>query len=276
LEKEVAALLSQPEKQSNARIRVEAAIREDFTLRAFEFLELYLDTISTRADYMGKAKSMPPDMEEAICSLMYAGDRLASEILELPVIKKMLTSKFESSYTKDREGKRIRDWGAAVSDDATVGGYPVNEDLIACLSVNPPSITEKIRWLTNIAAKYNVEFDPEKAEEEMTGWKKVPPSISQPFVEQRQQQLPSQSGVVPGLPQPPQIIYVPQALPHTPTAAPTSSLPPTMPTPPVPTRPMPSPPGRKPATSSSSESGLPAGYAPLPAKDMNVSAKKHY
>lgn len=61
--KEVAELLRQG-KQGNARIRVEAVMREHHMLHGYEILELYLELLAVRAELLGKTKEIPPDMVE--------------------------------------------------------------------------------------------------------------------------------------------------------------------------------------------------------------------
>ncbi len=53
--------------------RVEAVIRENLTLQAYDIVELFLELISVRVPLMEKAKEMPPDMMEALCSIIYTG-----------------------------------------------------------------------------------------------------------------------------------------------------------------------------------------------------------
>lgn len=55
--------------------RVEAVIRENFMLQAYDIIELFLELISVRVALMEKSKDMPADMSEAICSIIYAGER---------------------------------------------------------------------------------------------------------------------------------------------------------------------------------------------------------
>ena len=45
------------------------------TLQAFEVLQLYLELLSIRMALIDKARDLPPDMVEAISSLIYASQR---------------------------------------------------------------------------------------------------------------------------------------------------------------------------------------------------------
>ena len=75
MRKEIADLL-RTSKQENARIRVETVIRENLLLQAFETLELFMELLAVRAQLVEKSKDMPPDMIEALSSLVYSAQRL--------------------------------------------------------------------------------------------------------------------------------------------------------------------------------------------------------
>ena len=75
MRKEIADLL-RTSKQENARIRVETVIRENLLLQAFEVLELFMELLAVRAQLVEKSKDMPPDMIEALSSLVYSAQRL--------------------------------------------------------------------------------------------------------------------------------------------------------------------------------------------------------
>jgi hypothetical protein len=75
MRKEVADLL-RTNKQESARIRVEAVIRENLLLQAFEVLELFLELLAVRVQLVEKSKDVPPDMIEALSSLVYAAQRV--------------------------------------------------------------------------------------------------------------------------------------------------------------------------------------------------------
>lgn len=75
MRKEIADLL-RANKQENARIRVEAVIRENLLLQAYDILELFLELLSVRTQLVEKSKDIPPDMIEALSSLIYAAQRV--------------------------------------------------------------------------------------------------------------------------------------------------------------------------------------------------------
>jgi hypothetical protein len=75
MRKEIADLL-RTNKQENARIRVEAIIRENLLLQAYDILELFLELLAVRVQIVERAKDVPPDMIEALSSLVYAAQRV--------------------------------------------------------------------------------------------------------------------------------------------------------------------------------------------------------
>ncbi len=75
MRKEIADLL-RANKQENARIRVEAVIRENLLLQAYDIFELFLELLAVRAQLVEKSKDVPPDMIEALSSLVYSAQRV--------------------------------------------------------------------------------------------------------------------------------------------------------------------------------------------------------
>lgn len=50
-------------------------IREDFTIEAYDILELHCELVAERMRLVASQKEVPPDMEQAICTLIWAADR---------------------------------------------------------------------------------------------------------------------------------------------------------------------------------------------------------
>ena len=75
LRKEVSELLRN-NKQEHARIRVEAVLREANLLKAYDILELFAEMLAVRVDMIKKSKDQPPDMLEALSSIVYASQRI--------------------------------------------------------------------------------------------------------------------------------------------------------------------------------------------------------
>ena len=114
--KEVADLI-RAHKQGNARIRVEAVIRDHQTLQAYELIELFLELMAVRVQLIEKTKEMPSDMTEAMSSLVYASHRL-QDFQELVAIRGMLASKYSKEYVTE------------ATSDLMCRKWHVNEDLI--------------------------------------------------------------------------------------------------------------------------------------------------
>ncbi len=96
--KDVAELL-RANKEGNARIRVETVIRETLMLQAYDILELFLELLAVRVQLVEKSKQIPPDMLEALSSIVYASANI-SDIPELPNIRNMLGSKFGKEFVQ--------------------------------------------------------------------------------------------------------------------------------------------------------------------------------
>ena len=81
LRREVAGLL-RANKQDNARIRVEAVIQEQKMLRAYDIIEVFVELLAVRVELIAKSKDIPPDMLEAVSSVVYAAQRIQVGLLE--------------------------------------------------------------------------------------------------------------------------------------------------------------------------------------------------
>eukprot|EP01023_Acetabularia_acetabulum_P009009 TRINITY_DN13967_c0_g1_i1.p1 TRINITY_DN13967_c0_g1~~TRINITY_DN13967_c0_g1_i1.p1 ORF type:complete len:446 (+),score=75.75 TRINITY_DN13967_c0_g1_i1:91-1338(+) len=146
MHKEVAELLRQ-KKRDNARIRVEASIRERMTLQAFEILELFLELIEVRSQLLETTKGLPADMVEVVSSVVYAAQRMGQELPELLKLRTMFTVKYGKEFVQQ------------ANDDTTAHTHQVNEQLRANLSLEPPSAHEKAKELQEIAEAHGVDTD---------------------------------------------------------------------------------------------------------------------
>lgn len=50
-------------------------IREDFTIEAYDILELHCELVAERMRLVASQKDVPPDMDQAISTLIWAADR---------------------------------------------------------------------------------------------------------------------------------------------------------------------------------------------------------
>jgi vacuolar protein sorting-associated protein IST1 len=138
--REIATLLGD-QKIEKARIKVEHIIREDFNIEAYEIIELLCELIHERVNYISSCKECPPDIKEAICSIIWATNRV--EISELSEVKKQLTKKFGTKFAEQAEDNN---------------NNCVNERLVAKLSVQPPSQYLVNRYLEELAKEFGVEW----------------------------------------------------------------------------------------------------------------------
>lgn len=126
--REIASLLSQG-KEEKCRIRVEGVIREDFTIEAYEILELLCELLAERCALISAEKECPYDMREAVSTLIYAADR--TEIPELREVKKQLKKKYGQDFT--------------LAAEKNINGC-VNERVIQRLSIQVPHISHVNRF----------------------------------------------------------------------------------------------------------------------------------
>jgi vacuolar protein sorting-associated protein IST1 len=124
-----------------ARIKVEHIIREDFLIEAYELIELLCEMIHERVNYINSCKECPPDLLEAISSIIWAASRI--EISELSEVKKQLLKKYGIKFGEAAEGNV---------------NNVVNERLLAKLSVLPPSQYLVNRYLEELAKEFGVEW----------------------------------------------------------------------------------------------------------------------
>lgn len=143
--KEIADLLKSG-KQDYARIRVEAVIRENLTLQAYEILELYMELLAVRVQLVAKNKEIPRDMIEALSSIIYSAQRV-NDLPELGQLKTLFAGKYGKEYVTE------------ASSDVHCAKWCVNENLRRCLTIEPPLPEEKLQTLSDIAQEFNVEWD---------------------------------------------------------------------------------------------------------------------
>ncbi|TDH66330.1 hypothetical protein CCR75_006811 [Bremia lactucae] len=143
---EVARLLMDG-KEEKARIRVEGIIRDDFTIEAYEILELLCELLAERANLIKTEPDCPYEMREAVCTIIWAASR--TEIPEFAEVKKQLTKK----YGQDFKAAAIRNLDGCV-----------NERVILKLSVQPPSAYLVVNYMKEIAKKYKVNWEHDDTE----------------------------------------------------------------------------------------------------------------
>lgn len=58
-------------------------IREDYTTQAYDILELHCELVAGRVRFLASQKECPQDMEQAVCTIIWAADR--AEVLIVTV-----------------------------------------------------------------------------------------------------------------------------------------------------------------------------------------------
>mmetsp|Transcript_31470 Transcript_31470/g.41623 ORF Transcript_31470/g.41623 Transcript_31470/m.41623 type:complete len:366 (+) Transcript_31470:121-1218(+) len=140
--KDIAGLLAEG-KEEKARIRVEPIIRDDFTIEAYEILSLITELLTERMRIIESQKECPPDLVEALSTLVYASDRI--DVQELIEVKKQIKLKYGKAFVQRAE--------------VNEGGI-CNERIVHKLSLQPPSQFLCVSYLQEIANKYEVDWTP--------------------------------------------------------------------------------------------------------------------
>ena len=149
LKREIADLLNAG-KDDSARVRVEAVLREEATLEAFEVLDLFCELLVVRLPLIESTKDLPADLKEAVATVAYAARRVADEIPELAEVKSQFAGKYGSQYV------------AACGEDATAGACGVSELAMRKLKLAPPSAEARLEALRAVAAERGARFDEAK------------------------------------------------------------------------------------------------------------------
>ena len=68
LKREIGDLLNAG-KEDSARVRVEAVLREEATLEAFEVLDLFCELLVVRLPLIESTKDLPADLKEAVATV---------------------------------------------------------------------------------------------------------------------------------------------------------------------------------------------------------------
>eukprot|EP00615_Pteridomonas_danica_P006493 CAMPEP_0114372628 /NCGR_PEP_ID=MMETSP0101-20121206/34306_1 /TAXON_ID=38822 ORGANISM="Pteridomonas danica, Strain PT" /NCGR_SAMPLE_ID=MMETSP0101 /ASSEMBLY_ACC=CAM_ASM_000211 /LENGTH=437 /DNA_ID=CAMNT_0001525559 /DNA_START=98 /DNA_END=1411 /DNA_ORIENTATION=- len=140
--REIAKLLND-EKEEKARIKVEHIIRSDFTIEAYEILELLCELLHERMKLLVAEAECPPDLDEAVCTLIYCANR--TECPELTEITKQLKLKYGKEFAERASENR---------------GGCVNERVVHKLSVQPPTAYLIQQYLMKIAEEHEIPWVP--------------------------------------------------------------------------------------------------------------------
>jgi len=167
--REIAELLKTG-KDESARIKVEGVIREDFIVEAYEILELFCELVMARLGVIHVTKECPPDLREAVCTLIYAAPR--TEVKELAAVREQLIAKFGRELAL-----------AAVNNKDNC----VNARVVHKLSIQTPENYLVFQYLNEIAKAFNLDWkaefeqQPQIVQDSQISFPE-PPSSSVPFV----------------------------------------------------------------------------------------------
>jgi len=145
--REIAELLKAG-KDESARIKVENIIREDFIIEAYEILELFCELLLARLGVIQISRECPPDIKEAVCTVIYAAPR--TDVKELGVIREQLISKFGREFAM----------GSMQNKDNCVNARVVHK-----LSIQTPENYLVFQYLNEIAKAYNLDWKADFAPE---------------------------------------------------------------------------------------------------------------
>lgn len=151
MRKEIAQFL-QTGQEAIARIRVEHIIREQNIWAAYEILEMFCEFVLARVPILESQRECPPELQEAIASIIFAAPR-CSDLPDLLQVKNLFTTKY---------GKEFVSAVCELRPDSSV-----NRTIIEKLSVSAPSPEVKLKLLKDIAKEYNVNWDSSETEAEL-------------------------------------------------------------------------------------------------------------
>uniref|UniRef100_A0A7S1C0S0 IST1 homolog n=1 Tax=Corethron hystrix TaxID=216773 RepID=A0A7S1C0S0_9STRA len=141
--RQIATLLSEsPPKEEKAKIRAEALVREEWTLEAYDILELQCDIIGERIRLIESSKECPEDLVSTIATVIWA-----SSVIDVPELKEV-RKQFRLKY-----GGKFEE--AALSDSSGL----VNSRVKKKLGVHPPSAGIVLTYLNEVCREYSVEWE---------------------------------------------------------------------------------------------------------------------
>lgn len=142
------------EKYDSARIRVENCIREDINIEGYEVLSLFLDLLANRVQLIAESKPLktdknkkdpssacPPELKEAITSVLWASARIGDAVPELEALRKNFESEFGREFVE-----------MAMSN----AEFSVNQRMMERLGMYTPPNDKCIAYLTSIAQEYQL------------------------------------------------------------------------------------------------------------------------
>ncbi|CAM8956706.1 unnamed protein product [Rhodiola kirilowii] len=133
------------------RLEVEHVIREQNIQAAYDILVLFCEFVLARVPVLESQKECPPELREAIASIVFAAPR-CSDLPDLLQVRNLFGTKYGKEFV--RAASELR-------PDTSV-----NRSLIEKLSANAPSPEARLELLKQIALEYNMNWDSSKTEAE--------------------------------------------------------------------------------------------------------------
>jgi hypothetical protein len=144
--RELADLLKQG-NVAGCRVRVEQVMREESALNGFEILGMLTDLVSSRLPSLANSPQgvCPPEMKEAITSLIWAAPYVGTHVPEFVGIRQQIAAKFGPEF---------------VSNAAKNLELSVHEQLRASFDGTPPSEERCVRYMESIVEEFRIAIDP--------------------------------------------------------------------------------------------------------------------
>mmetsp|Transcript_5084 Transcript_5084/g.6414 ORF Transcript_5084/g.6414 Transcript_5084/m.6414 type:complete len:373 (+) Transcript_5084:167-1285(+) len=147
--KSVAAFLKE-NKVEKARLEAERIVRDDFTIEAYDILELMCELVRDNAKLLEAEKECPYDMVEAVSTILYAADR--TEVPELKIPKEQLIKKYGKEFFENAIHNK---------------GGVVNERVLHRLSGQRPNAFLVLNYMKEVAKEQGVDWEPDEVTAEV-------------------------------------------------------------------------------------------------------------
>jgi len=144
--REIADLLRN-KKEESARIKVESALREAYTVEAYEFLQLFIDLLAARIQLLSESRICPPDIKEAVSTVIWAAPRVENTP-ELLTVREQFVRKFGKEFVQ------------AAANNTEMA---VNQKVFYRLSMQVPEPYLCIQYMKDVANQYQLDWEPTQA-----------------------------------------------------------------------------------------------------------------
>eukprot|EP00996_Jenningsia_fusiforme_P001858 NODE_2715_length_1136_cov_22.777369_g2493_i0.p1 GENE.NODE_2715_length_1136_cov_22.777369_g2493_i0~~NODE_2715_length_1136_cov_22.777369_g2493_i0.p1 ORF type:complete len:273 (-),score=66.03 NODE_2715_length_1136_cov_22.777369_g2493_i0:278-1096(-) len=142
-QREIAALL-QKGKTESALIKVESVIRDQYLIECYELLSLLSELMSARLQLIAEARSCPPDLKEAVSTMIWSAPRI-DNIPEFLTIREQLARKFGKEFVQ------------AAAENAEMAVHP---KVYYRLSLQVPEPYLCQQQLKSIADSFDIDWEP--------------------------------------------------------------------------------------------------------------------